>query len=132
MTYPIHFRIKRCKGLDGCKQMGLDDKLASSLVENIAKQQNTSSVNNMTIHVRSSSCDLMCMCWHQHTIVMCCDMASSTNNHRGLYSPLSIPPRIPLESRNSAGLILEFDILPDCGWNITRMVFYLLCLMSLY
>ena len=81
MTYPIHFRIKRCKGLDGCEQMGLDDELATSLVENIAKQHMTSSVNNMAIHMRSSSCDLTHMCQHQHAIVTCCDMASSTNNH---------------------------------------------------
>ena len=43
-----------------------------------------------------------------------------------------IPPGIPLESRNSAGLIPEFDIPPDCGRNITGMVFYLLCLVSPY
>ena len=49
----------------------------------------------------------------------------------GLYSPPGILPGIPLESRNSAGLIPEFDIPPDCGWNITRMIFYLLCLESL-
>ena len=55
-----------------------------------------------------------------------------SNLSGGLYSPPGIPPGIPLESRNSAGLIPEFDIPPDCGWNITRMVFYLLCLVSLY
>ena len=53
--------------------MSLDDKLATSLVENIAKQQTT-----RTIHVRSSSGDLTRTCQHQHTL---CDMASSTNNH---------------------------------------------------
>ena len=50
----------------------------------------------------------------------------------GLYSPPCIPPGIPLESQNSTGLILEFDILTDCGWKITGMVFYLLCLVGLY
>ena len=50
----------------------------------------------------------------------------------GLYSPPLIPPRIPLESWNSAGLDPEFDILPDCRWNITGMVFLLFCLVSLY
>ena len=63
--------------------MSLDDELATSLVKNIAKQQNTSSVNKRTIHVRSSSCDLTCTHQHQHAIVTCCDIASSssTNNH---------------------------------------------------
>ena len=50
---------------------------------------------------------------------------------QGLYSPPGIPLRIPLESWSSAGLIPEFDILPDCGWNQTRMVIYLLYLVSL-
>ena len=56
--------------------MSLDDELATSLVENIAKQQTT-----RTIHVRSSSGDLTRTCQHQHAIITCCDMASSTNNH---------------------------------------------------
>ena len=59
-------------------------------------------------------------------------LLASADFERGLYSPPGIPPGIPLESRNSAGLILEFDILPDCGQNITGMVFHLLCLMSPY
>ena len=50
----------------------------------------------------------------------------------GLYSPPGIPPGIPLESRNSAGLIPEFDIPPDCARNITGMVFYSVCLVSPY
>ena len=55
-----------------------------------------------------------------------------SHTHGGLYSPPGIPPGIPLESPNSAGLIPEFDIPPDCRWNITGMVFYLLCLVSPY
>ena len=48
----------------------------------------------------------------------------------GLYSPPLIPPGIPLESWNSAGLDPEFGILLDFAQNITRMVFLLLCLVS--
>ena len=58
--------------------------------------------------------------------------ANKRTQCRGLYSPPGIPPRIPLESRNSAGLIPEFDIPPDCAQNITRMVFYSVCLVSPY
>ena len=34
-----------------CKQMSLDDELATALVENIAKQETTRFVNNETIHM---------------------------------------------------------------------------------
>ena len=51
---------------------------------------------------------------------------SRSIDYGGLYSSPSILPGISLESWNFAGLILEFDILPDCGWNIARFVFYLL------
>jgi hypothetical protein len=51
---------------------------------------------------------------------------------RGLYSPPGIPPGIRLESRNSAGLITEFDILADFAWNITGIAFWLICLVSPY
>ena len=46
--------------------MGLDDELATALVNNIAKQETTSSVNNTTFHVRSSSCHLTHPLQHQH------------------------------------------------------------------
>ena len=68
--------------------MGLDDELATAFVENIAKQEITSSVNNATIHVRSSSCDLTRTLQHQHANVTSCDMASSFNNH---HLPTTLP-----------------------------------------
>jgi len=50
----------------------------------------------------------------------------------GLYSPPGIPPGIWLESRNSGGLITEFDILAESAWNIMGIVFILLCLVIPY
>ena len=50
----------------------------------------------------------------------------------GLYSPPGIPPGIRLESRNSAGLILEFDIPAESAQNIMGIVFLLLCLVIPY
>jgi len=51
---------------------------------------------------------------------------------RGLYSPPGILPGIRLESRNSTGLILEFDIPAESAWNIMGIVFLLLCLVIPY
>jgi len=51
---------------------------------------------------------------------------------RGLYSPPGIPPRFRLQSRNSAGLIMEFDIPVESAWNIVGIVFVLLCLVIPY
>jgi len=53
-------------------------------------------------------------------------------HNQGLYSPPGIPPRIQLESQNSAGLIMEFDILVEAAWNIMGIGFLLLCLVILY
>ena len=64
------------------------------------------------------------------SMVIC--RGSLSSECRGLYSPLLIPPGIPLESWNSTGLDPEFDILWDCAWNIMGMVFLLLCLVSPY
>ena len=50
---------------------------------------------------------------------------------RGLYSPPGIPPRIPLESRNSAGLFTEFGIPADCTRNIHGIHFSWICLIIL-
>ena len=74
---------------------------------------------------------------HHAFIALCC--AKSVNMvldedylaEGCLYSLPGIPPGIPLESWNSTGLILEFDIPLDCGQNILGMLFYLLCLVSL-
>jgi len=49
-----------------------------------------------------------------------------------LYSPPGILPGIQLESRNSARLISEFDILVESAQNIMGIVFLLLCLVILY
>ena len=51
---------------------------------------------------------------------------------RGLYSPPGIPPGIRLESRNSAGLITEFDIPAESARNIMGIMFLLLCLVIPY
>jgi len=53
-------------------------------------------------------------------------------NSRGLYSPPGIPPGIRLESRNSARLITEFDILAESARNIMGIMFLLLCLVIPY
>ena len=50
----------------------------------------------------------------------------------GLYSPPGISPGIRLQSRNSAGLITEFDIPAESARNIMGIVFLLLCLVILY
>jgi len=50
----------------------------------------------------------------------------------GLYSPPGIPPGIRLQSQNSAGLIMEFDIPAESAWNIMGIVFVLFCLVIPY
>jgi len=52
--------------------------------------------------------------------------------HRGLYSPPGILPGIRLQSQNSTGLIIEFDIPVESAWNIMGIVFVLLCLVIPY
>jgi len=50
----------------------------------------------------------------------------------GLYSPPGIPPGIWLQSQNSTGLIMEFDIPAESARNIMGIVFLLLCLVIPY
>jgi len=60
------------------------------------------------------------------------EMDSEYECEGGLYSPPGIPPGIQLESRNSAGLISEFDIPAESARNIMGFVFLLLCLVIPY
>jgi len=62
-----------------------------------------------------------------------CKKTEKTTLNGGLYPPPpGILPGIRLQSRNSTGLIMEFDIPAESARNIMGIVFVLLCLVIPY